>query len=140
MANGKLYCNSSTLRYLNPCLFHDSLCPRFWDWSVAGNVVDLGLTFHWVEDTIGLSHYYCNLFNQPVAAFPNFFFSQTGSLMFLWPHWACANTAQGKSTKRQHLLWVYSTERTETRLHFIFIFVCLFLFSCFFKLLDSYSF
>lgn len=54
----------------------------------------------------------------PPLHFQTFPFSETGSLMLLWPYWACANTAQGNSTKRQHLLWVYPTERTETRLHF----------------------
>lgn len=61
----------------------------------------------------------------PALHFQTFSFSETGSLMLLWPYWACANTAQGNSIKRQHLLWVYPTERTETRLHF-FLFVCLF--------------
>lgn len=56
----------------------------------------------------------------------NFSFSQTCSLMLLWPYWACASIAQGNSIERQNLLWVYPTERTETRLHFFYIcfFIC----------------
>lgn len=82
-------------------------------------------TLHWVEDAVRQSRHYCNLLNQPSSAFPNFSFSETGSLMLLWPYWACANIAQGNSIKRQHLLWVYPTERTETRL--LFFLICLFI-------------
>lgn len=95
-------------------------------------------TLHRVEDAVRRFRHYCSLLNQPSSAFPNFSFSETGSLMLLWPYWACANTAQGNSTKRQHLLWVYPTERTETRLHFFYLFVIFHDF--FFMLLGSYSF
>lgn len=61
-------------------------------------------TLHWVEDAVRQSCHYCNLLNQPSSAFPNFSFRETGSLMLLWPYRARANTAQGNSTKRQHLL------------------------------------
>lgn len=98
------------------------------NWKKKKKVMLLGRspeTLHWVEEAVRQSRHYCNLLNQPSSAFPNFSFSETGSLMLLWPYWACANIAQGNSIKRQHLLWVYPTERTETRLHF-FLFVCLF--------------
>ena len=108
---------------------------------------ELQRPFAGVEDAVRQSRLYCNLLNQPSSAFPNCSFSETGSLMLLWPDWACANNAQGNSIKRQHLLWVYPTERTETRLHcfffgFFYLFVYFVLFSWFFfvMLLGSYSF
>lgn len=145
VANGKHYCNSSPLRYLNPCLFCDSFCWQISDCLIVFerqeehvsncDAVDFGLKRNGersrkgaacpeVEDALRQSRRYCNLLNQPSSAFPKLFLSvKLGSLMLLWPYWACANTAQGNSTKRQHLLWVYPTERTETRWHFL---ICLF--------------
>lgn len=89
---------------------------------------ELQRPFAGVEDAVRQSRLYCNLLNQPSSAFPNCSFSETGSLMLLWPDWACANNAQGNSIKRQHLLWVYPTERTETRLHWFFLFFYLFVY------------
>lgn len=43
-------------------------------------------TLHWVEDAVRQSRHYCNLLNQSSSAFPNFSFSETGSLMLLWPY------------------------------------------------------
>lgn len=36
---------------------------------------------HWLEDDVRQSRHYCNLLNQPSSAFPNFSFSETGSLV-----------------------------------------------------------
>lgn len=99
-------------------------------------------TLYWVEDAVRQSRHCYNLLNLPSSVFPNFSFSETGSLTLLWPNWACASAAQGNSTKRQHLLWVNPAERTETRLPFFFLhFVCLFvIFMTFVMLLGSCSF
>ena len=46
---------------------------------------ELQRPFAGVEDAVRQSRLYCNLLNQPSSAFPNCSFSETGSLMLLWP-------------------------------------------------------
>lgn len=157
MANGKHYCNSSPLCYLNPSSvsfigFTTHFVPVvFRQISGAGTKKKkrmeerkcFKLWLHWLQTEMNLKElcYWADLQRlftglktlfaravttvissiSPPLHFQTFPFSETGSLMLLWPYWACANTAQGNSTKRQHLLWVNPTERTETRLHFFLI-------------------
>lgn len=141
VANGKHYCNFFTVQFLEAssnflrfvstgtALVSSERRRKWFDASSCGVLgfsgedycywADLQRLLTRLKGAVRQSRHYCILLNQSSSASPNFSLSETGSLMLLWPYWACANTAQGNSIKTQHLLWVYPTERTETRLHFV---------------------
>lgn len=147
MANGKHYCNSSPLHCWKPCLL--------WVNELKGQLFEMGwyMTLERRENVshndavsfrvkLKLNTMFGKAFTglkllfaraattvissiSPPLHFQTFPSYSNWQPYLLWPYWACANTAQGNSTKRQHLLWVYPTERTEKRLHLFFL-LCVF--------------
>lgn len=111
MANGKRYCNSSPLCYLNPCLFYDYsvegysfLTDQWMSFERQENVsncdaVNFRLkcntrllmgrapeSLHWAEAAFCQSRHYCNLLNKPSSAFLNFpFLVKLAALCYCGP-------------------------------------------------------